>query len=482
MTMRLRLAPVMGSALQLLLLQGCAAILGSKSTNVAAISQPPGAEVYLDGARVGVTPDTISVESKRSHTMVLKRPGYLEGSCALISSVDGGWVILDVLLGGLVGVIVDAASSEWNELTRKSCNLVLSPSDANVAVVAPEAGRNPVAAERPATQSFLSSAPNEVVSDVVKAERRRVVSDLLRIDLVRSVEQGPLGILRVEVGTSFSSHQGREYYFTQLASAYYTWIVEGHPLIVELWDAGHKIGEFTEQTFLIGPGHNISLDCPEDATTGICGSLHQPTEEQLLPAPSQTGRAVAPARHGDATASQAPPTPGMTPSSNARDRFGFHFDMGLGGGAVDFTCDGCDFETLTGFSGFLSLAGAIGEKTLMGVESTGWTRDESGNTAQVYSFMAHLTEYLSETSGLFVRAGLGLVGYRENSSPGDLTAKAFGFSGRLGYELGAGGVTAVPYVGYLRTFGGAELKLDGNELGFDFVINNFQFGLGIAAY
>jgi len=43
-------------------------------------------------------------------------------------------------------------------------------------------------------------------------------------------------------------------------------------------------------------------------------------------------------------------------------------------------------------------------------------------------------------------------------------------------------VKAVPYVGYSRTFGGAELKLDGDELGFDAAIGNFQVGLSIAAY
>jgi hypothetical protein len=153
--------------------------------------------------------------------------------------------------------------------------------------------------------------------------------------------------------------------------------------------------------------------------------------------------------------------------------------LGVGGGVLDFSCDGCDVASQTGLSGFISLAGGVGEKTLLGVESTGWTKNESGTTAQAYSLMAHLTEYLNTTSGLFIRTGLGVLGYREDTDFGDLSANAIGFSGRLGYEVGTGGVVFVPYVAYLRTIGGAKfgLEIENTELELD--ISNFQFGFSI---
>ena len=466
MPARLPMARLLSLTPYLALLQGCAAILGSKSTNVAAVSQPPGAEVYLDGARVGVTPDTISVESKKSHTMVLRLPGYKEDSCTLTSSVDGGWVILDVLLGGLVGIIVDAATSEWNELTKRSCNLVLTPANgANPAVVAAEPQRGPVTVTRPTVESFRSSTPDEAVSDGVRAERRTVVGDMLRTDWVTTVEQGPPGILRVGVGQRIHSSEGREFYFVKLASAYRDWTVEGHPLVIELWEGGRKIGEYTDQVFLIGAGYTTPLDCPENATTGLCGTLGRPLQQEPIP-PTTESRPV-------------PTGPRPEPSSDARARSGFHFGLGLGAGAMDLTCEGCDFPSETSFSGFLSLAGSVGEKTLLGVESTGWTQSESGTTSQVYSLMAHVTEYLNTTSGLFLRTGLGVVGYRADN---DLSANAFGFSGRVGYELGTQGVVFVPYLGFIRTFGGAELKQNGDNVGFDFAISNFQVGLSIGAH
>jgi len=338
---------------------------------------------------------------------------------------------------------------------------------AKPAVVPPEPQRDTTTVTQPLTQPFPASAPNEIVSERVKADRRRAVGDMLRLDLVTTVEQGPLGILRVGVGRRFHSHQAREYYFTQLASAYHTWQSDSHPLIIELGESGMKIAEYTDRAIRIGPGHTAPLDCPEAAATGLCGSLGESAQQETPPATTPGQPAVA-AQPGSA--------------ANARQRSGFRFGLGLGAGAMDFACDGCDFASETGFSGFLSVAGSVGEKTLLGVEGTGWTKSQSGTTARVYSLTAQATEYLSTTSGLFLSAGVGVVGYHEGTDFGDRSANAVGFSGRLGYELGTGGVAFVPYVGIVRTFGGADIKLDGEDAGLNVAISNVQFGLSIAAH
>ena len=338
---------------------------------------------------------------------------------------------------------------------------------AKPAVVPPEPQRDTTTVTQPLTQPFSASAPNEIVSERVKAERSRAVGDMLRTDLVTTVEQGPLGILRVGVGRRFHSHQAREYYFTQLASAYHTWQSDSHPLIIELWERGRKIGEYRDRAIHIGSGYTTPLDCPEAAATGLCSSLGESEQQETPPATPAPGQAAVAAQ------------PGST--ANARQRSGFHFGLGLGAGAMDFACDGCDFASKTGFSGFLSLAGSVGEKTLLGIEGTGWTKNQSGTTARVYSLTAQVTEYLSTTSGLFLSAGLGVVGYHEGTDFGDRSANAVGFSGRLGYEFGTGGVAFVPYVGIVRTFGGADIKVDGEDAGLNVAISNVQFGLSIAA-
>jgi hypothetical protein len=347
------------------------------------------------------------------------------------------------------------------------CLALLQGCAAKPAVVAPEPQRDSVVAAQPLIQPFRSSAPNEIVSERVKAARSQAVGDMLRTGLVTTVEQGRVGILRVGVGEKFHSHQAREYYFTRLAVAYHTWTVDGNPLIIELWETGGKIGEYTDGALLIGAGHTTPLDCPEAATTGLC-SLGKSGQQE---APSVTAAAVL-----------SPQTsPGGRPAP-ARERSGFHFGLGLGGGAMDTPCDGCDFASETGFSGFLSVAGSVGERTLVGVETTGWTGSQSGRTARVYSVTAHATEYLSPTSGLFLRAGLGVVGYHQDTDSGSRSANGLGFSGRLGYELWTGSVAFVPYVGIVRTFGGADMKVNGEDEGLNVAISNVQVGLSIAAH
>jgi hypothetical protein len=172
------------------------------------------------------------------------------------------------------------------------------------------------------------------------------------------------------------------------------------------------------------------------------------------------------------------PAPGEEGSEETA-RSGFHFSAGLGAGAYDQQCRGCDFENEVGFSGFVALGGLIDPKTVLGIESTGWTKDVSGVSTQVYSVVGQVTRYLSVTSGLFLRAGAGLVGLRDDA---DRSASGPGFSGRVGYEIGGGKVHVVPYVGYVRTFDGIDLKHDGDDAGFNFVISQFQFGLGVSVY
>ena len=96
---------------------------------------------------------------------------------------------------------------------------------------------------------------------------------MIRANVATAVEQGPPGILRVGVGPAFHSNTSREFYFGKLASAYHTWVPEGYSLVTELWEGGRKIGEYTDGTFSIGPAYSTPLDCPQNATSGLCSSI-----------------------------------------------------------------------------------------------------------------------------------------------------------------------------------------------------------------
>jgi hypothetical protein len=176
----------------------------------------------------------------------------------------------------------------------------------------------------------------------------------------------------------------------------------------------------------------------------------------------------------------APPTePVGEEGEDETVRSGFHFNAGVGAGAFDEQCRDCEIDSETGFSGFLSLGGFLNPLTVAGVEGTGWTKDVSGISTQVYSAMGQVTRYLSATSGLFLRGGVGLVGYHDDA---DFSATGPGFSGGLGYEFLEGKLHIVPYFGYVRTFDGIDMKRNGDPVGFNFVISQFQLGLGVSVY
>ena len=107
-----------------LLITGCATLFNSGMKTVAMSSNPAGSEVWIDGALRGTTPVSLDLNNHQSHTVVFRRAGHQEVTCQLTSSVGVGWVVLDVL-GGLVPVIVDAATGKWKSLTQDVCNVVL---------------------------------------------------------------------------------------------------------------------------------------------------------------------------------------------------------------------------------------------------------------------------------------------------------------------------------------------------------------------
>jgi len=81
--------------------------------------------VYVNGVFRGTTPIKIKLESKGNYTIEFKKEGYGTSTYTITNHVGAGWIILDVLLTGLIGVVVDAATGAWYELDTKYVNAVL---------------------------------------------------------------------------------------------------------------------------------------------------------------------------------------------------------------------------------------------------------------------------------------------------------------------------------------------------------------------
>lgn len=333
-----------------------------------------------------------------------------------------------------------------------------------VSTPAPSPARDSTAvpAPPPAEAFFEPSAPDEVVTEDDRIRRRTVVSDMIRLGIITAVQQGPHGILRTAVGESFNMSSTKDLQYRRLAVAYAGWTAPAQSLVIELWDQGKKIGEFTDGAFLVGPDNAAPRDCAAPGPDGICGY-----------GPGGAPPAVARRR----TAPAAPPPTQQAAESDRRR--GVHANLGLGAGAGDVVCDGCDYPSETALSGFVGLGTSVGEQYVLGVDATGWRSNKDGTEARIYGLMAALTSYPRETSGLFITAGVGLIGYQEEVAGGDLTATAVGYVGRLGYELPVSGrFTVSPYVAFLSTFGATVFKVEGDRTG-EFNFNNLQAGLAI---
>lgn len=104
---------------------GCATLFASKAKTIAIESDPPQADILVDGSPVGQTPAQISLSNSRPHAISIQKAGYHAAGCQLLTSTGGGWVVLDVVTG-FVPAIIDAATASWNKLDRAHCRVRLA--------------------------------------------------------------------------------------------------------------------------------------------------------------------------------------------------------------------------------------------------------------------------------------------------------------------------------------------------------------------
>jgi len=117
---------VLTLAVLMLALTGCASVLGSKEKSFDLQSTPQGADVFLDGNRLGATPVKVKLSNQAQHTFVFKKEGYKDATCSLAKGTGAGWVIFDVLTG-LVPIVIDAATNSWSQTKGSSCSGALEP-------------------------------------------------------------------------------------------------------------------------------------------------------------------------------------------------------------------------------------------------------------------------------------------------------------------------------------------------------------------
>jgi hypothetical protein len=120
-------------------------------------SDPPGADVLVDGKLVGRTPAKVPLLAKTEHYVEFVMVGFEREVRAISASVGVGWLLIDIVPGiflGFLPLIVDAAAGSWRGLDEESVQVRLrqttAPIAANPAPVSPVSPVPPPPDPRPA--------------------------------------------------------------------------------------------------------------------------------------------------------------------------------------------------------------------------------------------------------------------------------------------------------------------------------------------
>lgn len=105
---------------------GCATIFSGSRDDVKFTSEPSQAKVLVNGTEKGNTPITVSLKKGKDYEIQIIKDGYQKKNFTLTYSLGIGWLILDIF-AGLIGVVVDAVTGNWNVFEDDSFKAVLVP-------------------------------------------------------------------------------------------------------------------------------------------------------------------------------------------------------------------------------------------------------------------------------------------------------------------------------------------------------------------
>ncbi len=113
--------------LSVMALSGCATITGGTAPQkIKVVSNPPGATVIVDGRPCGISPTILSLNRKVEHRIQLEKDGYMPAEADLKPRINP-WIFGNVVVGGLIGVVVDLATDSERSLSPSKVDVHLAP-------------------------------------------------------------------------------------------------------------------------------------------------------------------------------------------------------------------------------------------------------------------------------------------------------------------------------------------------------------------
>ena len=144
--------------LALPLLPACATVMSGRHQKVAIQSEPPGAQVTVDGHAAGKTPLVTKLTRGGRHEITVHREGYLDDT-RMTGEGFNWWFAGNVLIGGLIGMVTDMATGAAYCVDPDSIQVrLLEAPGSTMSSPARDHGSYPEALEPPAAEPGDDSA------------------------------------------------------------------------------------------------------------------------------------------------------------------------------------------------------------------------------------------------------------------------------------------------------------------------------------
>jgi len=103
----------------------CATIVHGTRQTVGITSTPTAATVYDNGAMLGKTPLLAELTRKHDHRIRIELDGYQPYEIMLTRHLSG-WVFGNLIFGGIIGIIIDAADGAIYKIKREAVSAALA--------------------------------------------------------------------------------------------------------------------------------------------------------------------------------------------------------------------------------------------------------------------------------------------------------------------------------------------------------------------
>ena len=129
----------------------------------------------------------------------------------------------------------------------------------------------------------------------------------------------------------------------------------------------------------------------------------------------------------------------MASAQHPQTRKGFWIGFGFGYGS--YTCTNCG--SVGSVSGYLKMGGTLGPHLLLGGETNGWTKSESGSTLSTGNASFTGYYYPQPAGGFFLRGGVGFSTISGSSGSITSSQTGAGATAGAGYDIRVAANTSI---------------------------------------